>query len=63
MIFTLLQAPYLETRSSIALYTSIALQSESVARMAISVQKMQHFDNNFKELLENRGASNPSFDW
>ena len=36
---------------------------ESTARMAQSVQKMQHFDNNFKELLENRGASNPSFDW
>ena len=56
MIFVLLKALYLETLLKLVLFGS-AQQRKSAARMALSAQKMQIFDKDFKDLFQNNAAS------
>ena len=48
--------PHLETFLKLVLYRS-AQWLESAARMALSVEKMQIFDKDFKDLFQNNAAS------
>ena len=57
MIFALLKVPYLGALFKLVLYTS-AQRLDSTTRLALSGQKMEIFDKDFKQLFVNNAALN-----